>query len=195
MTYRILVVEDDADICELIAKQLTESGYQVDTAEDGQAGLELWQEHIYDVITVDLRIPILDGSELVRIIKERQPLTQVIILSGLGEEADLINAVNHHVYAYLKKVIDLDVFLDTVQRAISERDQLLLTLEQLAEKMPEQELLLCGYQQYSAHQIYDEVRKGSEVGKQFQSELRKNLLEFQLPYKSIDEILGIESVV
>ncbi len=133
--------------------------------------------------------------ETLKGIRETAPLTQVIILSGQGEEADLIDAVNRHVYAYIKKGVDLDVYLDTIERAIKERDQVLLTLERLAEEAPEKELLLVGRHQYNAHQIYDEVRKGSEIGNHFQIELRKNLLDFQMPDKSIDEILGIEGVV
>jgi len=193
--YKILLVEDEENVLLPFAKQLREEGYQVDCAEDGQVALGKWEQGIYDVIVVDLRLPLLDGQELIRIIKEKQPATQIIILSGQGEEEDLIRAVNQHVFAYFKKPVDLEPFILAVHNAIQERDQLLLTLERLAEQAPEKEFLLVGQKSYTPQQIYDEVRKGSEVGKKLRVDFERSLTDFQIHADTIDEMLDFKSII
>ncbi|MCH9647020.1 MAG: response regulator [Deltaproteobacteria bacterium] len=192
--YRILMVEDEEHVLNPAQRQLREAGYSVDVAEDGMTALGLWERLIYDVLIIDLRIPRLDGMELIKKIKAKQPYTQIVIVSGLGEEEDFINAINQHVFAYLKKPVDLDVFLSTIEKAVRERDMVLITLERLAERAAEDSQLLVGQKQYSAQELYDEVRKGSELGNEFREELEKSLTDFEMPDQSTDEMLGIKGI-
>jgi CheY-like chemotaxis protein len=80
--FRLLVVDDDEGIREIISAMLTEQGYEIATAEDGQQALELLPKFHPDLIVTDLRMPRMSGDELVRIMRESFPALPVIIVSG-----------------------------------------------------------------------------------------------------------------
>jgi DNA-binding NtrC family response regulator len=187
-------VEDDQNILQELKKTLEDEGYDVDSADNGRTALNLWKKNIYDLVLVDLRIPEIDGRDLINKIKSRQPYTQIIILSGQGIEDDLIDAINKHVFKYLKKPVDLEEVLKVVIEAIKERDIVIISLEQLARKSPDEPILLVGKKSFTPRQLYDEVRKGTSVGKQYHEEFLKSLTDFEPPEKSVDELLDIKGV-
>jgi CheY-like chemotaxis protein len=78
----LLVVDDDEAIREIIAAMLTEQGYEIVTAEDGQQALELLPQIRPHLVVTDLRMPRMSGDELVRIMRESFPLLPVIVVSG-----------------------------------------------------------------------------------------------------------------
>lgn len=192
--HNILIVEDDQNILQELKKNLEDEGYEVNAADNGRTALNLWKKNIYDLVLVDLRIPEIDGRDLIDKIKSRQPYTQIIILSGQGMEDDLIDAINKHVFKYLKKPVDLEEVLRVVSEAIKERDIVILSLEQLAQKSPAEPILLVGKRSFTPQQLYDEVRKGTSVGKQYHEEFLKSLADFDPPEKSVDELLDINGV-
>ncbi len=191
---RILIVEDDIDILQELQKNLEDEDYDVDTADNGRTALNLWKKNIYDLVLVDLRIPEIDGRDLIDKIKAGQPHTQVIVLSGQAVEEDLIDAINKHVFKYLKKPVDLEDVLKVTAEALRERDPVVISLEQLAEKSPDKPILLVGKKSYTPRRLYDEVRKGTAVGKQYHEEFLKSLTDFEPPEKSVDELLNIKGV-
>lgn len=192
---RILAVEDDPNILQEVREALEENNYAVDTADNGKTALELWEKNIYDLVIADLRIPEVDGSEVIAQIKTQQPRTQVIILSGQGKEEDMIEAVNHHVFQYLAKPVDLDVLLKTVADALVQRDPVLISLSQMAEKNADEPILLVGKKSFSPKQLYDEVRRETPFGKQFYDEYLASLTDFTPAHGSIDDLLGIKGVI
>ncbi len=193
--HKIMVVEDDKNILEDLKKVLEHEEYFVDIADNGKTALELWENNIYDLIIADLRIPKIDGSDLIKRIKQEQPLTQIVILSGQGNEGDLINAINKHVFAYLPKPVDLENVLTATEEALEKRDHVLLYLEQMAEKSPDKPILLAGSESYTPQQIYDEVRKGTPFGKQYYDDFKQALNEFEPLEESVDDILGINGIL
>lgn len=80
--FRLLVVDDDEAIREIISAMLTEQGYEIVTAEDGQQALELLPQFQPDLVVTDLRMPRMSGDELVRIMRESFPQLPVIVVSG-----------------------------------------------------------------------------------------------------------------
>lgn len=90
---RILVVEDDPDQRQILRIWLTQSGYAVMTAKDGLEGLALAQRHAFDVILTDLRLPGLNGLQLLNLVKDHDPSVVVIFLSGQGTMEDAIAAL------------------------------------------------------------------------------------------------------
>jgi DNA-binding NtrC family response regulator len=188
--HSILVVEDDGKILTELIKVFEDEGYDVSAAENGQTALELWENHIYDIILVDLRIPGIDGRDLINQIKSRQPLTQIVILSGQGRDGDLIDAINQHVFAYLPKPAELNDILKAVADSIKQRDPVLMALDQLADKSPDEPILLVGKKSYTPKQLYDEVRKGTSFGKEYHEEFYNSLLDFEPPKLSIDDMLN-----
>lgn len=82
---KILVIEDDQQVCSFIEKGLTDAGHSADIAHDGQRGLYLAQNGLYDVITLDRMLPKLDGLSVIKNLKAEFIPTPILILSALGD--------------------------------------------------------------------------------------------------------------
>ncbi len=80
--FRLLVVDDDEAIREIISAMLTEQGYEIVTAEDGQQALELLPQFRPHLVVTDMRMPRMSGDELVRIMRESFPQLPIIVVSG-----------------------------------------------------------------------------------------------------------------
>jgi len=102
---KILVVEDDKFLRELIARKLREEDYEVSEAVDGEEGVKKIQEEIPDLILLDLILPGIDGFEVLSKIKEDPQLSQipVIILSNLGQRDDIEKGLKLGAIDYLVK--------------------------------------------------------------------------------------------
>jgi two-component system, OmpR family, response regulator len=100
---RLLIVEDDDRAGSYLARGMTESGHIVDRAADGEMGLALASEGIYDVLIVDRRLPILDGLTLIRRLRERDAITPILVLSAIGGTADRIEGMEAGCDDYLAK--------------------------------------------------------------------------------------------
>ncbi|MDM8536882.1 response regulator [Desulfobacterales bacterium HSG17] len=195
--YQILIIEDETELLKQWENIFKQEGYDVDIAENGKQALELWEKNIYDLVIVDLKMPEVDGREVINTIKSNQPLTQIIIISGHGDNDDMIDAINQHVYKYLAKPADLDEILQAAIDALEKRDPLLRSLEEMAEEDPDKPLLLIGKEKYSPRRMYDEVRTMTPLGKKFHEDFMKSLTELKMPKDdlSVDDLLGIKSVV
>jgi Response regulator containing a CheY-like receiver domain and an HTH DNA-binding domain len=101
---RILVVEDEQDQREILLKWLKESGYLTMGARDGLEAVDLFQQQTFDVIVMDLKLPGLNGLQLLGLIKELQPRAIVIFLSGGGTMDDAISALRQwRAYDFIRK--------------------------------------------------------------------------------------------
>lgn len=100
---RLLVVEDDDRAAAYLARGLTESGHIVDRAGDGELGLALALEGIYDALIVDRRLPALDGLTLIRRLRERDTITPILVLSAIGDMADRVEGMRAGCDDYLAK--------------------------------------------------------------------------------------------
>ncbi len=100
---RLLLVEDDDRAGSYLARGLTESGHVVDRAADGELGLALASEGIYDALIVDRRLPVLDGLTLIRRLRQHDTLTPILVLSAIGATADRIEGMQAGCDDYLAK--------------------------------------------------------------------------------------------
>jgi two-component system OmpR family response regulator len=100
---RLLIVEDDDRTARHLVRGLSESGHVVDRAADGEIGLALASEGIYDALIVDRRLPILDGLTLVQRLRERDTITPVLMLSAIGGTADRVEGMRAGCDDYLAK--------------------------------------------------------------------------------------------
>lgn len=100
---RLLVVEDEQTLCESIARGLREDGYEVDVAMDGDAAWDLiWMEK-YDLILLDLNLPGMDGMEILRLLREEDEETPVLILSARVQLEDKVQGLDEGANDYLCK--------------------------------------------------------------------------------------------
>src|SRR5580693_7208122 len=100
---RLLIIEDDSRAARYLLRGLTESGHVVDHAADGETGLALALEGIYDALVVDRRLPALDGLTLIRRLRERDSLTPILVLSAIGDTADRVEGMRAGCDDYLAK--------------------------------------------------------------------------------------------
>ena len=117
---RVLVVDDESSIRELLQKTLALAEYDVDTAPDGRAGLERLRLGHYDLLIADLKMPGMDGLTLIREAKRLKADLPVIIITGFSTESSAIEAVNLGVAGYLTKPFRVPQVLAAAARALGE---------------------------------------------------------------------------
>ena len=100
---RILVIDDDPNTAKVVATWFAKDPYEVLSAEDGERGLELARSKRPDLILLDLRMPGIDGMSVLRMIKERWPETEVVIITGYPSLENLKQAVELGACDYLTK--------------------------------------------------------------------------------------------
>jgi DNA-binding NtrC family response regulator len=105
---KVLVVEDEPDLCELIATELTEEGHEVACAADGALALSMTAETLYDVVLADVRLPKLDGLTLLRRIRECAPTTDTIVMTGHANIAAAVAILKEGAFDYLTKPVRID---------------------------------------------------------------------------------------
>jgi excisionase family DNA binding protein len=117
---RILVVDDEASIRDLLAKTLALAEYDVDTAPDGRSALERLRLYPYDLLIADLKMPGIDGLSVIREAKRLKADLPVIIITGYSTETAAIEAVNLGVSGYLTKPFRVPQVLAAAAKAIGE---------------------------------------------------------------------------
>ncbi|CAM3682867.1 response regulator [Parendozoicomonas haliclonae] len=116
---QLLVIDDDAIVRDSIVAYLQDSGFEVLEAENGEHGLEVFQQHTPDLILCDLRMPRLDGLGVLRRVREESPDTPFIVVSGAGVMADVVEALRLGASDYIiKPIVDLEVLEHAVNRAL-----------------------------------------------------------------------------
>ena len=104
---RLLIVEDEKQICDTIAKSLYDAGYEVDTCYDGEEALECILAEDYDLIVLDLNLPGMDGMDILRELRQKNEETKVLILSARGQIADKVEGLDAGANDYMEKPFHL----------------------------------------------------------------------------------------
>jgi two-component system response regulator QseB len=120
MHARLLLVEDDADLRAMLTELLTDSGYAVEAAADGQRGLHLGLTQTFDVLLLDRRLPVVEGLDLLAGLRSRGVTTPVLMLSAIAQPADRVAGLDAGAEDYLGKPFDVDELLARL-RALQRR--------------------------------------------------------------------------
>jgi sigma-B regulation protein RsbU (phosphoserine phosphatase) len=116
---RILVIDDDDAVRDSIALYLSEVGYEVIQAEDGDAGLELYYEQGPDVVLCDLRMPHVDGMTVLKALSNSASDVPIIVVSGAGIMADVVEALRLGASDYfIKPIADMEVLEHSIRRCL-----------------------------------------------------------------------------
>ena len=119
---RILVIDDEESIREMLAQALEIGGFQVETATDGMEGLEKFNvDKSFDVILTDLMMPKVNGMQVLEEVKKLDPTVELIMLTGFGGNESAIEAMKKGAYDYLQKPTNVEELFITVQKAIERR--------------------------------------------------------------------------
>lgn len=117
---RILVVDDKENMRALL-RDILAPQHEVVLAEDGAAARAKLEEETFELVFTDVRMPGIDGFALVRLIKERWPLTEVIMMTAFGSVPAAVEAIRQGAYDYVQKPFDPDDVTLVVQRALDRR--------------------------------------------------------------------------
>ncbi len=117
----LLLVEDEAPLREAIAERLVDHGYRVVQAESGEAALEHLTDFAFDVLLTDLRLPGIDGNEVLAAALERYPDIVCIVVTGFGTVKDAVAAIKRGATEFITKPFRFDQLLHTVAAALEQR--------------------------------------------------------------------------
>lgn len=129
---KILLVDDEKQFVDTLAERLAMRGFSARVAYDGPQALKAVEEPT-DVIVLDLRMPGMDGFEVLRSVKKSNPQVQVIILTGHGGDAEEQTAYRMGVYNFLKKPMDIDELLNSIRMAYRDKVENAMVAVSLAE--------------------------------------------------------------
>lgn len=129
---KILLVDDEKQFVDTLAERLAMRGFSARVAYDGPQALKAVEEPT-DVIVLDLRMPGMDGFEVLRSVKKSNPQVQVIILTGHGGDAEEQTAYRMGAYNFLKKPMDIDELLNSIRMAYRDKVENAMVAVSLAE--------------------------------------------------------------
>ena len=119
---RILVVDDDESIRNTMKAILEDEGYIVDLAATGREAIKRTEETIYNVALIDIRLPDLEGVELLKLMKDSVPRIRKIMVTGYPSMQNAVAALNNNADGYLTKPVDIEKLLNTVKDQIKLQD-------------------------------------------------------------------------
>ncbi len=123
--FSILVVDDEEAFRYLLTSLITSAGYKVDTVVDGVAAINAVQGKLYHAVLLDVKMPKVDGIEVLKFIKNNYPGVEVIMLTGAADVKTAVECMRLGAYDFITKPTTADVLLATINRAL-ERRQLLI---------------------------------------------------------------------
>ena len=136
---KILIIEDEASIRRVLVKILTEenSQYQVFEAEDGLIGTEMIKNADFDLVLCDIKMPKMDGVEVLEAVKKIKPEIPMVMISGHGDLDTAVNTMRMGAFDYISKPPDLNRLLNTIRNAL-DRKQLVVENKRLKRKVSKQ---------------------------------------------------------
>src|SRR6059058_821175 len=163
---RVLIVDDDLALLQALpeALRLRMPGVTVDTAESGAAALDRITAVDYDAIVTDIKMPGVDGLELLAEIRTNRPDTPTLMITGHGEHDLVVNALRSGAYDFIQKPIDRDYFVASLRRAIE--------MHQLSRRVKEQQLALERHLNELEAIVEERTRELRETNKVIESPLR-----------------------
>lgn len=121
MKHKILVMDDEVNVRDVLKRVLEKEGFEVRTAENGKEGLEILASDPCDLVLADIKMPEMDGMEFLENAKERGIKSIIIMMSAFGTIKTVIKAVKKGAYYYVSKPFDIDEVLVIIKKALDER--------------------------------------------------------------------------
>jgi len=129
---RVLVVDDEPMVRQLLERYLTRHGLEAGTAGDGQQALEMFTQRPFDLVISDLRMPVMDGLQLLHAIKGLNPRVPFIMISGYGDIPTVVEALKAGAENFLTKPLEMDILAKVMQQSLSLAGARILPMTQMA---------------------------------------------------------------
>ncbi len=131
---KVLIVDDEANICSILSALLTKNGYEVEVANSGELGLDVYAQFMPAVILLDLKMPGIDGIEVMEVLDKRLNADcKIIIMTAHGEVRSAVEAMKKGAFDYLQKPFDNDELLAIISRAVE-----MVTLKRRVKQLEDQ---------------------------------------------------------
>jgi len=118
---RILVIDDEGVICDACDLVLTERGHAIDRCMTGESGLQAIKQGDYDIILLDMKLPDIDGMEILQAICKKTSMPRVIVMTGYSTMANAVQAMKLGAIDYLAKPFTDDELISAVENAFSKQ--------------------------------------------------------------------------
>jgi len=150
---RLLLVDDEEELITYLEKRFRINGFEVTGVTSGPKALELAQTQVFDMAVVDLKMPLMDGVEVLKNLKKMQPFLQVLVLTGHGTFDTALESGRSKAYCYLEKPFDFIKLLAILREAYD------LKIQQQREKYQEELERLLDRMGTSPQEILEEIRR------------------------------------
>jgi DNA-binding NtrC family response regulator len=120
---KILIVDDDENIRKTMKAILEEENYSVDLATNGKEAIQMTNEKMYNLALLDIRLPDIEGVELLQLMKEYVPRTRKIMVTGYPTIQNAVMAINKNADAYLLKPVDIEKLLQIVKEQLRAQEE------------------------------------------------------------------------
>lgn len=158
---RILIIDDDQSICEVLQISLKREGYRLTVVSNPLEGLDEFQKHPYDLVIQDIKMPQMDGLELLQKLKTARPETPIVIITAFSTWDRAVQAMRLGAYDYIRKPFDMNLDIKaTVRRALKSRHNALVDQSEtlILNKLG----FVIGYSR-PMKQVWDLVRKAANT--------------------------------
>jgi DNA-binding NtrC family response regulator len=118
---RILVIDDESIVRKSCSRALTPEGYEVKVSQSGVEALKMLEEESFDLVLTDLKMPDIDGIEVLKKIKEKWPQTEVIIITGYQTVDTAVKSIKLGAFDYVEKPFTPDALVSAVGNAMASR--------------------------------------------------------------------------
>lgn len=116
-SFNVLIVDDEEDFRETLVKRLQKRRLNVFGAESGQKALDLMNKLLFDVVVLDVKMPGLDGIDTLREMKKKNPLMEVILLTGHASMESGVEGMNLGAFDYVMKPVNIDDLMEMIRQA------------------------------------------------------------------------------
>ena len=118
---KILLVDDEAEFVKTLTERVRIRGLDADFALSGEAALAMLTDSLPDVMVLDLKMPGMEGLEVLRQVRRQHPKLPVLILTGHGSERDKAEARRNGAFDYLQKPTDIDTLIERIRHAVAQK--------------------------------------------------------------------------
>lgn len=118
---KILIIEDELDLCFALNKTLTKEGYEITIANSGEKALEFLELNQYELVLLDLNVPVLDGMSILNKLREKDQITKVLIMSAISSIESKVTGFDYGANDYIVKPFDIDELKARIRNLIRMR--------------------------------------------------------------------------
>ena len=180
----VLLMEDEMNIAKGLEMVMREEGYEVDLADTGQGALDKFRASEFDLLVADLRLPDMDGMDVVQHVREKRPRTNVVIITGYPSVSSAVEAVRMGVSDYLRKPFTEDEFKTAVKSALKEKEK--ESMEELIVETQKERLI----QKEEVIRVLERAYQNGEFWRELKEDGSEALKEYRLSRKAKAAILS-----